>query len=95
MIVWPKIVEAGWAAEFAAGHILYHLEEGDDKKARWFWAQLNELCRGALLPCYATPDHQRYRRSGRQMALGRANAVLVELNARLTHEERQRLQAAD
>jgi hypothetical protein len=84
---WDEIAEEGWGAEFAAGVIFQSIRVNPNLElARWSWARLLELSRGELLPRIA-----RERKVGRQITVGRANAVLVRLQEILTTEERRSL----
>lgn len=80
---WEQIVEEGWGAEVAAGLILHDIRvENDLVRARWLWARLQELCEGKVLARVA-----RERKSGRQITVGRANAISVRLKEILTPEQ--------
>jgi hypothetical protein len=87
---WDEILDANWAPEFCAGNVLKYLRRTKDpehslESARWYWLRLHELALGKLLPPVAE------RKSGRQIALGRANAAIVRLRELLTREELDKL----
>lgn len=88
---WDDIVDQGWAADFCAANILKYLRRSKDpehslESAKWYYARLVEMSRGQLLP--ADAKEKRY---GPQIAIGRANAVLIGLQGLLTLDEKERL----
>jgi hypothetical protein len=85
---WDDVLEEDWGPEFCAGNILKYIRrskepESDLVKARWYYDRLIELSRGTITPKRSA----RYAEANRQLAVGRACAVMVRLLDMLTKDE--------